>query len=83
MTSQDASHLKATIAANLDRGITAKRLTNREVGLHIGKSEMQVWKWRRARHTPSLESLVALAALLFDGNVSEFYVDHDPRPIAA
>lgn len=75
MPSQATSHLKPIIAANLDRGIASKQMTNRAVGDAVGATEHQVWRWRKGRHTPSLETLVSLANLLFDGDLNEFYAD--------
>jgi len=69
------SHAASRIAINLDRGIREKGWTNRQVGDAIGKTEHQVWRWRHAKNTPSLETLMALAELLFDGNVAEFHAD--------
>jgi transcriptional regulator with XRE-family HTH domain len=77
MPSQVASQVRASIAFNIDRAIDAKGLTNREVGEAIGSTEHQVWRWRRGRHTPSIESLTALARLLLDGDLAAFY---EPAP---
>ena len=77
MPSQGPSQIKTTIAGNLARGIEAKGYTNREVGDLIGKTDVQVWKWRAGKHTPELETLVALADVLFGGDITQFYVDLD------
>lgn len=75
MTSQGGSHLKRTVAANIDRGIRRHKLTNRALGEMIGKTEHQVWRWRTGRHMPEPDSLAALANALFDGRIGELYVD--------
>ena len=71
--SQAASQLKLTVAANLDRAMIEKRLTNRAVAESIGATEHQVWRWRKAKHMPELARLVALARELFDGDIARFY----------
>lgn len=76
MTSQGDRQIKALVAANIDRGIVAKGLTNRAVGDKIGKTEHQVWRWRKGHHSPSLEALASLADVLFAGDLTEFYVNH-------
>lgn len=84
MPSQEASQAQATVAANIDRGITAKGWTNRKVGDAIGRTEHQVWRWRRGRNYPSLDVLVALAGVLFDGDMSEFHAEvREPDRTAA
>lgn len=81
MPSQATSQVKATIASNLDRAISEKDLTNRAVGEAIGATEHQVWRWRRGIHTPSLDSLTALARELFEGDITRFY--DEPERIAS
>lgn len=73
--SQEASQARATIAANINRGIEQKGCSNREVGDLIGKTEHQVWRWRRGKNMPSLEVQVELARVLFDGDMGELYAD--------
>lgn len=80
--SQAPSPIKALIAANLDRAITARGMTNRQVGEAIGKTEHQVWRWRRGKFMPEERTLMALAELLADGRVAAFYED-DFDPVAA
>lgn len=80
--SQATSQTRETIAANLDRAISAKGWTNRFVGEAIGKTEHQVWRWRRAKHDPSLDTLAALANLLFEGDIARFYDDVPDRSAA-
>lgn len=75
MPSQATSHLKATIGANIDRGIASRKMTNRAVGEAVGATEHQVWRWRKGRHTPTLDTLVSLADLLFEGDVNELYAE--------
>lgn len=75
MTSQVTSQVRGRIADNIDSAITAKGLTNRAVGEMIGRTEHQVWRWRRGKHTPSLEVLAELASVLYDGDISAFYRD--------
>ena len=83
MTSQGGSHLRAIVAANLDRAIAERGMTNRALGEKIGKTEHQVWRWRDGRHMPSLGTLTALADELFDGDVSRFYIEPEPDGVAA
>lgn len=73
--SQDTSHLKDVLATNLDHGIRQSGMTNRAVAEKIGSTEHQVWRWRRGRHVPSIETLAALAKVLFDGDISQFYAE--------
>jgi transcriptional regulator with XRE-family HTH domain len=73
--SQTASQARATIAANIDRGITARGWTNRATGEKIGATEHDVWRWRSGRHTPALSTQAALADVLFDGDLSQLYVE--------
>ena len=80
VTSQGGSHLRTIVAANLDRARAERDMTNRALGEKIGKTEHQVWRWRDGRHMPSLETLTALADVLFDGDVSRFYIDPEPEP---
>lgn len=71
--SQATSQLRTTVAFNIDRAITAKGLTNRAVAEAIGKTEHQVWRWRRGKVMPEEETLLALAAVLVNGRFAEFY----------
>lgn len=73
MTSPAISPGAALVGANLDREIAARGLTNRAVGDMIGATEHQVWRWRRARVEPSTRYAMALAAVLFDGDVAALY----------
>lgn len=66
---------RALVAANLDRAIRERGWTNRQLGERIGSTEHQVWRWRHAKHMPSIESLVALAEVLFEGDLSALFVD--------
>jgi transcriptional regulator with XRE-family HTH domain len=66
------------VAANIDRGIRARAMTNRAVGEAIGSTEHQVWRWRAGRHMPDPQNLAALANVLFDGNIAELYADDEP-----
>ena len=68
------------MAANIDRGIRLRQMTNRAVGEAIGSTEHQVWRWRAGRVTPSTDNLAALANILFDGDMAELYAD---EPAAA
>ena len=74
--------MRTVVAGNIDRAIRAKGLTNRQVGEAIGTTEHQVWRWRRARIKPSDQSLVALAGVLTDGDVFQFYIEHDAEAAA-
>lgn len=73
MPSPTTSPTAALIAANLDRAIKAAGRTNRDIGESIGATEHQVWRWRKGRNVPSDEYAVALAVLLFDGDLSALY----------
>ena len=75
--SQGGSHLKHTVAANIDRGIRERGITNRAVGEAMGSTEHQVWRWRTGRHMPDLDNLAALANVLFGGDITELYADDE------
>lgn len=82
VSSQATSQVRGLIASNLDRAITDAGMTNREVAESIQTGVIrptgeQVWKWRRGRHMPSTDALVALADLLFDGDVSALYAQEE------
>jgi transcriptional regulator with XRE-family HTH domain len=83
MPSQPSSPLRAAVAANIDRAIVAAGLTNRAVGESIGATEHQVWRWRRGRTRPSQRYAVALADVLFDGNVGALYAGRNAEAEAA
>lgn len=78
MPSQAGSHVKRIVAANIDRGIRGRAMTNRAVGEAIGRTEHQVWRWRSGRNMPSTDNLAALANVLFDGDLSQLYSDDEP-----
>jgi transcriptional regulator with XRE-family HTH domain len=82
--SQAPNQIKALFAANLDQAISSAdpSLTNHAVAQKIGSTESQVWRWRRGRHMPSLETIAALADLFFDGDISQFYVEPDEKQVA-
>jgi transcriptional regulator with XRE-family HTH domain len=85
MPSQEASQARAiatsTVAANVDRGMVRMDLNNRQLADRIGATEHQVWRWRRGKHLPSVETLVHLADVLFDGDMAELYAS--PKRSAA
>lgn len=83
MPSQETSHVKALIAANLDAAIAARPgLTNRALGESIGKTEHQVWRWRNGRNTPETPTLIALADVL-GVELAWFYTEHPELERAA
>lgn len=63
------SQVPSQAASNLDRAIRARHLTNRQVAESIGTTELEVWRWRHAKHAPSARYRAALAQLLFDGDM--------------
>lgn len=77
VASQAPNQVKALFATNLDRAISRHGLTNHQVAEKIGSTESQVWRWRRARHMPTLDTIATLADVLLDGDISQFYVDDD------
>lgn len=82
MTSQTTG-LREVIAANIDAAITAKEMTNREVGDAIGATEHQVWRWRRGKVKPSTRYMAALADTLVDGDLRRLLVAADDDRAAA
>jgi transcriptional regulator with XRE-family HTH domain len=79
VTSQATTQVRSLIAYNIDRGIRAKGLTNRGVGDAIGRTEHQVWRWRHGKHMPSVAVRTDLAAVLFEGDMTELYADNEER----
>jgi len=65
--------LTQTFGANVDRGMRAKGLTNRDVGKIMDRSEMEISRWRRGLHLPVPANQAALADILFDGDLGELY----------
>lgn len=69
-----AQAIREIVAANIDRGIKRHpKMTNRAVGDQIGSTEHQVWRWRTGKHMPSKDNLIALANVLFDGDITQLY----------
>jgi transcriptional regulator with XRE-family HTH domain len=64
---------KEIIGRNINRGIVAKGLTNRQLAQLVNKSEIQISKWRNAKNVPTLEHLAQLADVLYDGDLNKFY----------
>lgn len=75
MSSQATEQLTATIARNIDAAVRASGKTNREVGVAMGASETQVWKWRKGKHGITHSNLIALGAVL-GHDLAWFYTDH-------
>lgn len=71
------SPLKQTIGANIDRAIRDSGLTNRQVGDRIGVAEGQVWRWRRGRVEPTGVHRIAVADVLFGGDLGAMYAEVD------
>lgn len=61
----------------MDRAIRVSGRTNRDVGDAIGATEHQVWRWRHGRSVPRDDYALALAAELFDGDLSALYARHE------
>lgn len=83
MTASGASQgLTATLAANIKRQRVARGLTQHDLAVKLNLSDaVAVSRWERGLHPPNDENRVALAALLFDGDVGALY--REPEPEAA
>jgi transcriptional regulator with XRE-family HTH domain len=75
MTSSATNQIAVTAGANLRRARATNTppLTQRDVAVAVGATEMLVSKWERGIHRPSPTYEAKLAAFLFEGDVSRLY----------
>lgn len=78
MTQQGKQQIVHTVAANLREARLARKLTQHEVGVAVGTDGPSVSRWEMGRVEPGPAYRVALAELLFDGDVSALYREAEP-----
>jgi transcriptional regulator with XRE-family HTH domain len=78
MQQQESRQMKLTLGANLRAAREAVHMTQRQVGEAVGATGSDVSRWETGRIEPGAMYRVALANLLFDGDVSALY-----RPLSS
>lgn len=73
MTQHGKQQIVHTVAANLREARLARKLSQHEVGVAVGTTGPAVSRWENGRVEPGAAYRVALADLLFAGDVSALY----------
>lgn len=83
MATHPDNHLATIVGSNVLAARKREGLTQQDVAHALGTSVSRVSGWERGEHMPSRSAQPPLARLLFDGDMTAMFRDHDPKEIAA
>ena len=77
MPKGSATTTATLVGRNIRSARTAASMTQRELGAAIDADPQLISKWERGEHEPSPTARIRLAMVLFGGDVSRLYRDHE------